>query len=80
MEQMNEKQIILANKFAAQKYELTRQHDKYFFDVEIDCLSIILPAHKYVLSSRSEILAEQLSSGVNVLGKSIMRLTTSYAF
>lgn len=35
-----------------------------FFDVQIDCDSIFLPAHKYVLCSRSEILAEQLSSGV----------------
>lgn len=41
-----------------------------FCDVIIDCLGMCLPAHKYVLSFRSTVLAEQLSSGVHELSMS----------
>lgn len=39
-----------------------------FCDVQIVCVGICLPAHRYLLSSRCEVLAEQLSSGAPQLG------------
>lgn len=44
-------------------------YENNFFDVKIYCKSIILPAHRYVLSCRSELLAQKLASGVDTLGK-----------
>lgn len=67
-------QELLANlreRYAETKEEFYEKFDPLFSDVRINCGSIILPAHKFVISSRSEILAQQLSSGINELGKSI---------
>lgn len=53
-----------------------RIEDNYktnFFDVQINCREVILPAHRYVLSSSSDVLAKQLASGVNKLSKSTIR-------
>ncbi len=38
-------------------------------DIEIICSGVILPGHKYVLSSRCDVLAKILRSGVDQLGK-----------
>lgn len=62
--------LELKQKFLEIKAHLDKSYKQYFFDVQIDCQSIILPAHKYVLSSRSKVLADQLASDVNKLGKS----------
>lgn len=60
--------------YELQLSELKKKHiERYkthFFDVQIECRLIILPAHRYILSSHSTVLGKQLASGVNKLSKS----------
>lgn len=78
---MNKK---LVKKWELEFAEIKRKHDEIykenFFDVQIDCGSIILPAHRYVMSSSSTFLAEQIASGVNKLSESILRVAEEFVF
>lgn len=75
---MNENILESKQKLLMIKENIDKNKETYFFDVEIDCQSFILPAHKYVLSSRSEVLAKQLASGVNRLSKCTRFACPSY--
>lgn len=73
MVELIRKDLELKQRLFDIKRNLDENCKQYFCDVQIDCQSIILPAHKYVLSSRSEVFAKQLASGVNELSKSTTR-------
>lgn len=70
MDEIHERLLLMEMQIAQQKDNIYISNRNLFFDVQIDCCSIILPAHKYVLSTRSEVFAEQLSSGVEELSVS----------
>ncbi|XP_037034850.1 uncharacterized protein LOC119073458 isoform X2 [Bradysia coprophila] len=53
--------------FSDIKSEHEKIWKKNFFDVQIHCQLTIFPGHRYILSSSSELLAEQLASGVDKL-------------
>lgn len=63
LNEIYEKHLSMQEQFSKLKTTFHKETEMYFFDVRIDCRSIILPGHKFVLSSRSVVLAEQLSSG-----------------
>lgn len=56
-------------KFAENLHRHMELMDEFASDIIIVCRDVILPGHKYILSSRCEVLSEILSSGVDQLGK-----------
>lgn len=70
MDKICETHSGLERLFLEIKEKFYERNKHLFLDVHIDCGSIILPAHKYVLSWRSAVLAEKLSNGVDQLSMS----------
>ncbi len=71
IDEICDQDLLMAKKTREMKVFLEERTNRFCFDVQIDCGSIILPGHKYVLSFRSKVLAEQLSiKDINELGMS----------
>lgn len=70
---LEERLASFENAISNEIIEIVAKINDEFCDVLIDCHSIYLPAHKYVLCARSEVLAEQLSSGFFELSTSKMK-------
>lgn len=73
MSEESQKELQCKFQLSEIKKRIEDDYKTNFFDVQIHCRDVILPAHRYVLSSSSDVLAKQLASGVNKLGKSTIR-------